>query len=57
MKPFRNYIINNCNCNGTDYKDYILFYISYKLFDKIIELFNLIQLFNLDQTMLIENEI
>jgi hypothetical protein len=57
MKPFRNYIINNCNCSGTDYKDYILVYISYKLFDKIIELFNLIQLFNLDQTMLIENEI
>ena len=57
MKPFRNYIIHNCNCRESDYKDYILVYISYKLFHEIIELFNLIQLFNLDQTMLIENEI
>ena len=48
MKPFRNYIINNCNCRESDY---ILVYISNDLLDKFIELFNL------DQIMLIENEI
>jgi hypothetical protein len=51
MKPFRDYIINNCNCRKSDYKNYILVYISNDLLYKIIELFNL------DQTMLIENEI
>jgi hypothetical protein len=51
MKKFRNYIIHNCNCTGTDYKNYILVYISYRLLDKIVFLFNL------DETMLIENEI
>jgi len=51
MKQFRNYIIYNCNCTGTDYITYIFVYISNDLLDKIIELFNL------DETMLIENEI
>jgi hypothetical protein len=41
----KGYIINNC------YEDYILVYISYRLLDKIIELFNL------DEIMLIENEL
>jgi hypothetical protein len=47
----KGYIINNCNCKGSDYEDYILVYISYRLLDKIIELFNL------DEIMLIENEL
>ena len=51
MKQFKDYIINNCNCKGSDYEDYILVYISYRLLDKIIELFNL------PETMLIENEL
>jgi hypothetical protein len=51
MRQFRNNIIYNCNCIALDYKEYILDYISYRLLDKIIELFNL------DETMLIENEL
>jgi hypothetical protein len=51
MKQFRNYIIYNFKCRESDYKDYILVYISYRLLDKIIELCNL------DETMLIENEL
>ena len=51
MKKFRNYIIHNCNCISTDYKDYFLTYISFRLLDKIVFLFDL------DETMLIENEL
>jgi hypothetical protein len=51
MRQFKDYIINNCNCRGSDYKDYILGSIRYRLLDKIIELFNL------DETMLTENEL
>jgi hypothetical protein len=48
MKEFKYYINYNCNCRESDY---ILVYISNDLLDKFIELFNL------DQIMLIENEI
>jgi hypothetical protein len=41
MKEFRNYIINNCNCKASDYKDYILVYISYILFYEITDIINL----------------
>jgi hypothetical protein len=51
MRQFKNYINYNCKCIKIDYKHYILVYISYRLLDKIIELFNL------DETMLIENEL
>jgi hypothetical protein len=51
MGEIERYIIYNCNCKGSNYKDYFLTYISFILLDKIIELFNL------DETMLIENEL
>jgi hypothetical protein len=51
MKQFKDYIINNCNCRGSDYRECNLGSISYRLLDKIIELFNL------DETMLIENQL
>ena len=51
MKEFRDYIFNNCNCRSTDYKYYFLTYISFILLDKIVFLFDL------DETMLIENEL
>jgi hypothetical protein len=41
MKEFRNYIIHNCNCKASDYKDYILVYINYILFFEIIDIINL----------------
>jgi hypothetical protein len=51
MKEFQYYIIYICKCRGSDYRECNLGSISFILLDKIIELFNL------DQTMLIENEI
>ena len=51
MIQFKYYINYNCKCRTTDYKDYILVYIYYELLEEIIELFNL------DETMLIENEL
>ena len=51
MKQFCNYIIYNCKCRASDYKKYILIYINYNLLDEIISLYNL------DETMLIENEL
>ena len=51
MKQFRNYIIYNCNCRASDYADYFLTYINSKLFYEIVILFDL------DETMLIENEL
>jgi hypothetical protein len=51
MGEIERYIINNCNCKGSDYREYNLGSISYLLLEEIIELFNL------DETMLIENEL
>jgi hypothetical protein len=51
MKPFRNYIIHNCNCKALDYKDYILVYISYLLFYEIIDIINL------DEIRILKNEL
>jgi hypothetical protein len=56
MKEFRNYIIHNCNCRGSDYKDYFLTNISFILLDKIVFLFDLDETM-LIETMLIENEL
>jgi hypothetical protein len=46
MKQFKYYIIYNCKCRLTDYKDHFLTYISFILLDKIVFLFDL------DETML-----
>lgn len=50
MKQFRDYIIINCSCIATKYDEHILIYINYKLFDEIIELFDL------NEIMLLGNE-
>jgi hypothetical protein len=41
MKEFRNNTIDNCNSTSTDYKQYFLTYINYKLLQEIIKLFDL----------------
>lgn len=51
MRQFKYYISYNCKCRTTDYRECNLGSISNDLLDKIIELFNL------DETMLIQNEL
>ena len=51
MKGIKNYIINDCGCTKSHFREIFFKIINYLLLDKIIELFNL------DEIMLIENEL